>query len=772
MVINHIALLRNIGQFDSVDNGRNNPFGKLSLVYAENGRGKTTLAAIFRSLSADDPSFIMERRRIGSALGPHVVISSDFSNLVYKDNAWTAPLPNVAVFDDAFVAANVCSGIEIETEHCKNLHELILGQRGANISMELQAHVAAIEEHNRALRAKSDAIPAAVRGDIAVDEFCELAFDPDLESKIQQTERALAAARAADAIRLRAPFKTFVMPDFDLGAIGELLAKNLPALEGEAADRVQAHLQNLGAGGESWVSDGLARVASAFNGHDHEVCPFCAQDIRMSPVIRHYQAYFSEGYRQLQADTARMVQEIEAKHRGEAQAAFERWVRDIAEAREFWGNFTDVPDVKLDTAVISRSWILARDRLESILQAKLAAPLSSTELSEESMAAVAAYNEHRRTIADIVAALETVNRAISIVKEQVVEANAATLAGDLKRLMYIRARYRPDIAALSDDYLKEKAAKRRTEELRKQKRDELDRHRDHIFPTYGAAINDYLHRFNAGFRLEKLAPVNNRGGSSASYNVLINDVPIALVADAGPCFRNTLSAGDRNTLALAFFFASLRQDQKLGEKIVVIDDPMTSLDEHRSLVTVQEMLRLSKQVAQMIVCSHSRPFLCAIWKDADKNNRAAMRIIRSGDGSTLESWDVRQDCITEHDRRHALVSEYLRAGNPATEREVAVALRPILESFVRVAYPSAFPPDSMLGNFIGKCRERQGQPEQILDENDTDELRALLDYANRFHHDTNQAWETELINDQELASFAQRTLEFSRRPARQARLAG
>ncbi len=92
--------------------------------------------------------------------------------------------------------------------------------------------------------------------------------------------------------------------------------------------------------------------------------------------------------------------------------------------------------------------------------------------------------------------------------------------------------------------------------------------------------------------------------------------------DNGPSFRNTLSAGDRNTLALAFFFASLDRDPALADKIVVIDDPMTSLDEHRSLTTVHEMRQLHDRVSQMIVLSHSKPFLLGVWNDAD---RAASR---------------------------------------------------------------------------------------------------------------------------------------------------
>ena len=54
-MIRHIRLLRNIGQFDSVDAAATIALTQLVLIYAENGRGKTTLAAVLRSLATDDP---------------------------------------------------------------------------------------------------------------------------------------------------------------------------------------------------------------------------------------------------------------------------------------------------------------------------------------------------------------------------------------------------------------------------------------------------------------------------------------------------------------------------------------------------------------------------------------------------------------------------------------------------------------------------------------------------------------------------------------------
>ena len=763
MTFEYISLLRNIGQFDSVSAGAQLLLTQLSLIYAENGRGKTTLAAILRSLNTGEPGLIDERQRLGSANPPHVVLTFAGAPLVFQNGGWAASLPRIAIFDDAFVAANVCSGIAIEAAHRQNLHELILGAQGVALNTELQGHVARVEEHNKNLRAKSDAIPTLARGALTVDAFCVLLADTDVDTKIQEAERSLAAARAADVVRQRAIFMPVTLPGFNVATINTLLARNLPDLEAEAGTRVREHLRSLGKGGEAWVGEGMVRIAGASEGKGREACPFCAQDLAGSELIQHYQAYFSAAYEALKTTIKEVGQGINATHAGDVPAAFERAVRVAVENREFWRAFTDVPDIDVDTAAVARAWAAARDAVLTILRAKATAPLEAMTLDSETIAAIDAYDSDRTAIADLSAALQACNAPIAIVKEQAATANIATLAADLTKLTAIKTRQEAQVAALCADYLREKSAKAATEALRVKARTALDQYRQNIFPTYEKAINEYLRRFNAGFRLGSVASVNHRGGSSASYNVLINNLPVALTGDSGPSFKNTLSAGDRNTLALAFFFASLDQEPQLKEKIVLIDDPMTSLDEHRSLTTVQEMQKLYGRVSQMLVLSHSKPFLCAIWEGADKVTRSAMRIIRDGTGSTLAVWDVRQDCITEHDRRHEQVREYIRAGNPATERAVAAALRPILEAFMRVAYPADFPPDTLLGSFIGICEQRLGMANQVLSLADTDELRSLLKYANRFHHQPNIAWETAAINDQELLDFATRTLAFTQR---------
>src|SRR5438094_8096427 len=118
-MINRLQLVRNIGQFDSVSSAANIPLAPLNLMYSENGRGKSTLAAVLRSLATGDPIPIAERRRLAAVHPPHVVLDCDGGPLaaMFQNNAWTRTLPNIAVFDDVFVDRNVHSGLAIVAEH-------------------------------------------------------------------------------------------------------------------------------------------------------------------------------------------------------------------------------------------------------------------------------------------------------------------------------------------------------------------------------------------------------------------------------------------------------------------------------------------------------------------------------------------------------------------------------------------------------------------------------------------------------------------------------
>lgn len=757
-MITRLQLLRNIGQFDNVATAAAVPFTRLTLIYAENGRGKTTLSAILRSLGTGDPLPIAERHRLAAAHAPHIVVDCTGGppSAMFQNGAWNRTLPDIAVFDDVFVDQNVCSGLAVDPAHRQNLHELILGSQGVALNRQLQQLVEQIERHNRTLRTRSDAIPATARGNFTVDQFCELQPRADIDTAIQESERSLAAVRAQDSIRNASLFDSLTLPLIDSDAIEAVLAREVADIDAGALERVRRHFAGIGTGGEEWVVAGMDRVPG-----DAATCPFCAQDLAKSSVFAHYRAYFSAEYAALVQAISDALTQFNRQHGADIQTAFERAVRVATERRAFWSPFRELPECTVDTAAIARAWRAAREAIIAALQSKQSSPLERQQLSEEAKAAVAAYQDHRQAIEALSASLTAANAGLRLVKEQAAAGDAAAITSDLARLQATKARHTTEIAPRCDEYLAEKGAKAQTERQREQVREQLDHYRQNVFPAYETAVNLYLQRFNAGFRLGNVAVANTRAGPACNYSVVINNTPVTVGAAgaAGPSFRNTLSSGDRNTLALAFFFACLDQDPDLARKVAVIDDPITSLDDHRSLTTVQEVRRLVDRAGQVIVLSHNKAFLCRLWEGATPDRRTALEVAREGTGSTIRPWDVTQDCISEHDRRHAMLREHTRVA-AANSREVARAIRPTIEAYLRVASPEHFPPGTLLGPFRHLCDQRVGTTQQILDRANTDELRDLTEYANRFHHDTNAAWETEVINDAELLGFVQRTLAF------------
>jgi len=91
-MVQRFILLRNVGKFDNVDAGAQLPLSRLTVIYAENARGKTTLAAILRSLASGRTELVMERARLGAQQAPHVVIDVGVQkSAVFQNGAWNAP---------------------------------------------------------------------------------------------------------------------------------------------------------------------------------------------------------------------------------------------------------------------------------------------------------------------------------------------------------------------------------------------------------------------------------------------------------------------------------------------------------------------------------------------------------------------------------------------------------------------------------------------------------------------------------------------------------
>lgn len=762
-MISDIRLLKNIGTFDSKSVGQSIALNKLTLLYAENGRGKTTLAAVLRSLATGNPQPIEERWRFESDHSPHVVLHSldQPSGLVFQNGSWNKTLPDLKIFDDTFVDENVHSGLDVEALHRQNLHDFILGDQGVALSRRIQELGNCIAQHTSSLKEKSHSIPQHVRGGLSMEDFCALPEAQDIDAKTLTAERELVAAQDLEKLRNAFMFKEIHLPAIDTETISLTLQSDLPNLDRMADARVQAHVRALGEGGEAWVEQGIRRVRE----QEDRACPFCGESLEGLDLVAHYRSYFSEGYHKLRQDVTDQLEIIELNHSNGAQANFERAVGLARQVGQFWATYADVPEVNIDTAAIELDWRAAREAITDRLQAKEAAPLERLDLDEKAVKAIESYNLRIQEIKSLNELLTSCNERLLAVQLQAEATDVKKLRGRLNVLNATRARFSDEYAPLCDDYVQEMEDKNTKEKEKDETRGALNEYRAKIFPAIEDSVNGYLQRFNAGFRIKSLEPSNIGGGSgtTCTYLVDIGNNQVAVKSSTRvqgtPSFRSALSAGDRNTLALALFFSSLDQNPNLAKTIVVVDDPMSSLDDHRSLATVQEVRKLSGRAGQVIVLSHDKSFLCGVWRHANSEETCSLELRQSGTNSNVLPWNVSQDSITEHDQRHKLLEKYAYK-QCGKEREVGAAIRLHLEGFLRVMYPGDYFPETLLGSFIGACRERLGQTNEIMGGELVQELAEITEYGNLFHHDTNQAWQKTAINGSELLGYVRRTLKY------------
>ena len=332
-MINRFKLLQNIGRFNSDAGGASHDLSKLTLIYADNAQGKTTLTAVLRSLAGGDPRPITERHRLGSQHPPKAVLSweNEPADVIFQSGAWSRTFENLKVFDDHFVDENVYSGLDVASSHRQNLHELILGDRGVALNRNLQGLVSRITEHNTAITVRSSAIPAHERHGLSVEAFCALTELPDVDEKIAEAERALKAAQDQDLVLAAPIFSKIELPAFDIEAIRETLGKDLAELDKSAEAKVQAHIHTLGEGGESWVADGVQKAAQ----RGDNTCPFCGQNMQGVDLIAHYRAYFSQEYAQLKQSVSRLISDIDRNHAEGKQVEFVGAVSALMQSSSF-----------------------------------------------------------------------------------------------------------------------------------------------------------------------------------------------------------------------------------------------------------------------------------------------------------------------------------------------------------------------------------------------------------------------------------------------------
>lgn len=173
-MIQKFVEIKGIGRFADYTCQGDVTLAASTVIYAENGRGKSTLCMILRSLANNDVIHIQPLEHPNSATPAQVKILLDDGLASYDGSTWSARAPNILLFDNHFVEENVYTGSEVQTEHGRNLCRLILGDTDTKLAKEVDRLQGAIHEQTTDLKAKELEIRKHINGQTSIDRFLRM----------------------------------------------------------------------------------------------------------------------------------------------------------------------------------------------------------------------------------------------------------------------------------------------------------------------------------------------------------------------------------------------------------------------------------------------------------------------------------------------------------------------------------------------------------------------------------------------------------------------
>ena len=765
-MITKIIKLKNVGLFANACPNGALDFQPVTSIYAENGRGKSTLAAVLRACADSDPARAAARSTIDKSEDPEIEILFDGNcNNKFAVSGWTGPAPSVLLFDAEFVETNIYSGFSVRSEQRQELLEFVLGEKAVQAKRNADELTEKIALQSRII-GESTKVLAAAAPSISPDEFVKLEV---IEENTAATEIAILQERIriatnAELINKR-PTPELLKPlEGRLEPVFEVLLRRLPDIEAEAETAVKTHFakHEHGETFEDWISQGQSYLIT-------DECPFCGQTLDANYLVECYRSYFNEAYQSLKDQVADLADEIDALipssfadnvisniHLNEA--------RIIAWNEEIGSEIPAFDDDGLKTLVN----YVRRDLLD-LAQRKGLNPIEAS-CSEDEQSSVNARVEQAND------AISTYNNDLKSILSSIADFVTAITGDEIEwledQVRILRARVQLGTSLVTDArdaYVAADVEKRRLEELKDAARKEGDELIKTTLVRYENHINQILHELGAAFSISSLSQDyrGGRGAPRAGYGIKIRDQQVSLNNtpdfSISHQFCTTLSEADKRTLALAVFIARLETEDDLASKVVILDDPVSSMDQNRRHQTVRRIVRIALECEQFILLSHDPHFLRTFNEQVKQSysiSAKVMQIARVQNGySAFTDCDLNKICESEYYRNFRMLEEFVDGTSSAEIRDVAKAIRPLLEGFLHRRFPVHIPRGEMLGRIIHNHIETASSGPLINMQHCLHELDAVNDYAKQFQHDENPDSENVPVTDAQLLMFAQKTLD-------------
>ncbi|MEQ1557793.1 MAG: AAA family ATPase [Methyloglobulus sp.] len=728
-----IEQIQGIGLLHSA-NGKNFKCEKATFIYADNGRGKSTLASVLRSVSTGDTTLITKRKTVDGTLPPSTTLQFDSGHKVtFSKDCWSEIRPEILVFDSEFIERNVHSGGAVSTGHRKNLLEFALGEAAVNArkSVEQSTNTATLASNT------VTGIESQLKGyhtGLTLAQFEKLTEVQDADTQIDALRNSIKSASNIEKLLAKAVPRLIPLPSFDIEGLFSVLSITLADIHNNAEQVVKQHIQRLNVShAEGWLSQGCHLG-------DKKTCPYCAQDITGNNLIQAYQTYFNASYNQLKNSVeflhTSVVEELGIKIIDD----FTQSVALIKAQVDSWNDHIIIQPINFDESTARSVCDELRKYVFELIRRKQASPAEYsgsladsekvTELWQKVIALMQLTNEQ----------IKTVREMIEEYKGKLAKDNVQLLQQKVQLLNSSKRRYEPAVLDLISKLDIARCNLKEAEKTKKAERGKLDALMKTTLKRYETSINTLLNKFGASFSIRGMGANFLGGAPRSEYGLLLRgrDVPLE---GGSPSFATTLSEGDRRTLAFAFFIASAFGDANLARRIVIVDDPMCSLDLNRKHHTKLVLKKLHSKAEQLIVLAHDPYFIRDIRDTLIKENSSTpisiFQLRAAQENYTdFDKFDVDKECESAYFQHHRLLNEFADGSN-ADNRSVAKAIRPMLEGYLHRRFPNLIPKALTFGQVVSMIKSAPSSSPLCHAHNLVDELNDINDYAGQFHHDTN-----------------------------------
>ena len=752
-MLERISTVKGVGLLHNAD-GRAHSLKKATFIYADNGRGKSTLASIFRSCSTNNPSLVINRRTIDSTDEQEILLRFSHGEISkFKNGVWDKSRPEILVFDSDFVEQNVYAGGQVSTTQRKSLLQFALGESSVVAQREYDQADHAWKLAIEAVRETTSRLSTVHQG-LNLEEFKKITKVPDADEQIIVLNSRIAEARNIGLIQAKASPKLLQYPRLEYSRIISILKTSIDNIDLMAESQVRAHLDlHQKHGLEKWISDGN-------NFGESENCLFCNQSLNGVDIIRAYRSYFNQDYNRLKSDVFNLSTLINASFPEKIIDNLKSQVETASAVINGWQEYLEILPPTFNESDSRQALSNIRTILERLKQQKESNLLEEISTDDQTHQIVDNWQV-------IINALDSCNEQINISIQQIAEykenlsnVDIEQLRQQINELEFAQVRHREDIIDLLDQLNSSQQTEVLTQTKKQTKKTALNQVMQTTLDSYKDRINQLLWSFGAQFFIPNIN-FDYRGSLRSDYSLEMRGSKIALTGGI-PDFNTSLSEGDKRTLAFAFFIASTESTLNLADKIIIIDDPMSSLDLNRKQQTQTILMRLYQSCKQLVVIAHDMHFLRNLRDSLPRNdvpNNIKFLKLKSvtqrySDFGTI---DIDQECESAYFKSHRILGEFME-GRSQNNMDVARSIRPMLEGYLHRRFPGLINPGLLFGQVVSQISQAMAPSPLIHAQNIIDELNQINSYAGQFHHDTNPAADQIQIVESELLGFVERAI--------------